>query len=57
MSHNVLNVLVGVKLHADVKSFFGFSRLFKNKVDYNSSQMFYFIVLRTGDEGTYMWFY
>lgn len=31
MSHNVLNVPVGVKLHADVKSFFGFQGCFRTK--------------------------
>lgn len=31
MSHNVLNVPVGVKLHADVKSFLGFQGCFRTK--------------------------
>lgn len=31
MSHNVLNVPVGVKLHADVKSFFVFQGCFRTK--------------------------
>jgi len=31
MSHNVLNVPVSVKLHADVKSFFEFQDCFRTK--------------------------